>query len=963
MGGEQGGLSVGLKWLGVAPLIMGLALSGCVATRTEATARAAPQTWADAGSDIPADEAVRFGQLPNGMRYALMHNTTPAGAAAMRLRFDSGSLQERDDQRGLAHFIEHLALNETRNVPEGELIRIVERAGLSFGPDVNARTEQEQTVYMLDLPRTDAQTVDTALFLMREVAGEATLSEAVIEGERDVILAEERTMAAPHLRMIDDEVEFLFPADPLGNRTPIGSPDVIRTAPREHFVEYYDGFYRPERATLIAVGDFDLDDMEAKVRLRFSDWKGRGEPGQDPAPLRPPVAGDRVRVLQADDIPTKVSLSWVSPREPGLEDAARRIAETRQSLALAIFNRRLERLAAGADAPFIGGIAVRSRVGDRAELTQIAAVSQPDGWELAMQRLEQEQRRVAEHGFTESEVEREITHLRGFLAGAIRGAATRTSPNLATAILNAVNEDRVYSSPDMNLDLFDEAVDGLTAEEVATVFREMVAAAPLVHVATPQHVPNGEAAVRTALASSRQVAVAAPRAAQAHTWPYTSFGEAGQVAERRDLPEVGATSVRFANGVRVTVKPTEFSDDDVLVSVRFGRGYLGLPTDRTTPIWALPVGGFTGGGLGQLDYDELQQALTGTSYGLAVSLDEGAFFMLGATDADSLDSQLQLLAAYFRDPAWRPSAYERLRAFGDTLHDTLAATAQGVFQRDSASLLFADDRRFAIPSREEIAASSVEELSAVVSPALANGPVEIIIVGDVEVEAAIEDVAATFGALSLGETPPAMLAPVRRTAPGSVIRTHRGRADQALGFISWPTTDDFTDPRRSLGLELLARVFQSRMTDEVRERQGAAYSLEASQDGSKAIAGWGQFEAMVEVPPTALDSFFQSAQAIARSLRAEPISADELDRARRPLVESMQRSRNSDNNWWLDALNGLAENPQRAADIRDEVSIVSSFTAADLQSLAREYLVDDRAWRLSVLPQQGTGANPTAAAQ
>ena len=952
---------VSVKWLNAASLVMGLALASCATTQS-APEHVAPQTWADEGSDIPADEAVRFGQLPNGMRYALMHNATPAGAAALRLRFDSGSLQERDDQRGIAHFIEHLALNETRNVPEGELIRILERTGLSFGADVNAFTQQEQTFYMLDLPRTDAQTVDTALFLMREVAGEATLSDAVIEGERGVILAEERTSAAPLERMIEDEIEFLFAGDPVGNRMPIGSPEVIRTAPRERFVEYYDGFYRPERATLIAVGDFDLDVMEAKIRERFSDWQGRGEPAPDLAPLSAPTAGDRIRVVQTADIPTKVTLSWVAPREPGLEDMTRRAAEARRTVALAVFGRRLERIAAGADAPFIGGIAARARISDRAELTQISAVSQPNGWALALQKLEQEQRRVVEHGFTQSEVDREVNHMRGLLYGVVRGSATRTSPNLAMAILNAVNEDRVYSSPDMDMELFDAAIDGLTAEEATAVFSEMVADAPAVHLATTQPVANGEAAVRTALASSRQVAVAAPEALQARSWPYTSFGEAGQVVERRDLPEVGATSVLFANGVRVTVKSNEFSDDDVSVSVRFGHGLLGLPTDRATPIWTLPIGGFTGGGLGQLDFDEIQRALAGKSFALSATVDEGAYVMMGSTDANNLDTQLQLLAAYFRDPAWRPSTYDRLKALGETVHDTFAATPQGVFQRDSAGLLYPGDRRFDVPSREEIAASTVNELSAVVAPALANGPVEIIIVGDVEVDAAIEDAAATFGALSLGQGQSAALTPLRRAAPGSATRTHRGRADQALGFITWPTTDGFTDNRRALGLDLLARVFQSRLMDEIRERQGVAYSPQASQDGSRTIAGWGQFQALVEVPPAALDTFFHSAQAIARSLREETISTDELDRARRPLVEAMQRSRNSDNNWWLDALSGLGDNPQRAASLRDAVSVVSGFTAADLQSLAREYLVDDRIWRLSVLPEQGGGATSAAAA-
>ena len=192
-------------------LALALVLGGCstvapqaaVAAPIVATQTAAP-AWPHLASDVPADEAVRFGVLPNGMRYALRRNSTPPGAASLRLRIDAGSLHEREDQRGLAHFIEHMTLNQTRNVPEGELIRILERAGLQFGPDTNASTSFDQTIYMLDLPRTDAETVDTGLFLMREVAGEATLSAEAIDRERGIILSEERTRATPEPEIVPE---------------------------------------------------------------------------------------------------------------------------------------------------------------------------------------------------------------------------------------------------------------------------------------------------------------------------------------------------------------------------------------------------------------------------------------------------------------------------------------------------------------------------------------------------------------------------------------------------------------------------------------------------------------------------------------------------------------------------------------------------------------------------------------
>src|SRR4028119_1256468 len=256
-----------------------LLLAGCATVdgraQTVSAATAASPAWAHQQSDLKPDENVRFGVLPNGMRYALMRNATPPGAASMRLRFDVGSLYEQDDQQGLAHFLEHMTLNETKNFPEGELIKVLERAGLKFGPDTNAFTSFEQTVYMLDLPKTDAATVDTGLLLMREVAGEATLSAGAVDSERNIILSEERTRASPGYKMAIDELGNVFRDDLLAKRIPIGQTEVIRTAPRQRLIDLYEGYYRPERATLIMVGDFDVAELEAKVRTRFSNWQGK----------------------------------------------------------------------------------------------------------------------------------------------------------------------------------------------------------------------------------------------------------------------------------------------------------------------------------------------------------------------------------------------------------------------------------------------------------------------------------------------------------------------------------------------------------------------------------------------------------------------------------------------------------------------------------------------------------------
>ncbi|MCK5909293.1 MAG: insulinase family protein, partial [Caulobacter sp.] len=241
-----------------------------------------PGQWAQALSDIAPDPAWRFGVLPNGMRYAIRKNATPPAQASLRLWFDAGSLMEADDQQGLAHFLEHMAFNGSKNVPEGEMIKILERHGLAFGADTNASTGFDETVYQLDLPKTDDGTVDTSLMLLREAAGELTIAPEAVDRERGVVLSEERARDTPGYRVAIKTLSAQMEGQLPPKRIPIGKTEVLKAAPAQRIRDFYEAYYRPERAVLVAVGDFDVDAMEAKIKGRFGDWAGKGQPGKTP---------------------------------------------------------------------------------------------------------------------------------------------------------------------------------------------------------------------------------------------------------------------------------------------------------------------------------------------------------------------------------------------------------------------------------------------------------------------------------------------------------------------------------------------------------------------------------------------------------------------------------------------------------------------------------------------------------
>jgi zinc protease len=916
---------------------------------------AAPQRPAAASaSDLPADPAVRRGILPNGMRYEIMRNATPPHNAALRLRFDVGSLEEQEDERGIAHFIEHMAMAASRNLPEGEMVKRLERAGLRFGPDTNAFTDFRQTWYSLNLPETDAATLDTALGVLREAAGEATFPAAAVERERGIILAEERTRSTAAARSTEEEIRFLMRGDRIADRFVIGLPTVIRTIPRERLVRFYDAYYRPERALLVAVGDFDPVKVEAHIKRLFSTWHGRGRPGADPPPPVVPKREPEAHVFVDPALPLQVTLAWVRPADLRPDTRAVRLERIREAIALSVLQRRIGRIsAAGPLTNASLGFAGFSRRGEAVLLSGIAKSGQ---WKEAILRLASEQQAAMTAPVTQLEIDHEVTGLRAPLTTAVAGAETRDSPTLAQQLLTAAADHRVFTTPAERLAEFEEATRALKPEAVAAALRQQFdAGGPLVYVTSPTRIEGGDAAILTAfLTGPKPPPTIRPAPSiswgEVSLWPYTDFGKPGTVAERREIAAAGATAVRFENGVRLTVKKTAFAKDEVMVAVRIGRGRLELTPEQGPAAFALAGGTFIEGGLGKATLTALREELSGRVYTLGFTVADDAFGLAGRTRPADLDVQLQLLAAYATDAALRPGPWRLLRDRAATLHNQLEGSPSGVYGRDASSLLRSGDPRWRIPSREALAAVTVDEGSKIVA-AMRQDPLEVVVVGDVDVDKAIKAVGATFGALpprGTQATPPPP--DIHFPAPARVRLTHKGRADQALAVVAWPTTSLNPDQKRARALNLLAQVFRLRLLEEIREKLGISYSPNATHLASEAVPGYGYLSAAVEAPPEKLDSIFAAADRIAASLRERPVTADELERARRPVVENLRREE-SGNAWWLGRLIGIQTRPEQLETIVRAIPDYEAATPADLMAAAQAYLRPGKAWRLEVVPE------------
>jgi zinc protease len=908
-----------------------------------ALAKPALTPWGVANTDVTPDPAIRIGKLPNGMRFAIRRNSTPKGTASIRLRFEFGSLAEGDDEQGLAHFIEHMAFNGTTNVPEGEMVRILQRQGLAFGPDTNAATGFDSTTYSLDLPATDQARLDIAFFLMREVASEVKFDPAAINRERGVIEGERRARDSVQQRFSQRLLAFQAPHTPNARRMPIGTTPVIATAPPERIAALYRRYYRPEFATLVIVGDVDPTQIEAMIKAKFADWRGVGPAGA-PLPrgrvdLARPAAFDS---FVARAIPNTARIIVHRPFEDPADTIAERNRAIVRAVAAAMFNRRLERLATAPGSVLLGGGMAVGDVEDAALSTTVSVVARDGAWNAALAAAEQEVRRARRHGFTASEHREVMANLAASFATQAEQADTRRNPALAATILAAAASDEFVTTPAWRLAHFKAFAPNLTLAAVNAEFRALWnGSAPLVMVSAKQPV-GPPAALAAAFVSSLKVPT--PPLADGGTlaFGYDGNGPPGRIVADTRIASAGIRTIRFANNVRLNLKKTAFEQGRVRFEVRLAGGQLALPIDKPGLGLMMSVTSALGG-TAKHSRDELRQLMAGKLVTLGTTVDEDAFVSVGTTNAGDLATQLKVSMAYLLDPGFRREATDQWTNTVPLIDTGARSQPQGVARALVPAVYANGDPRFGLPPRAALAARTMAEARAAYAPIAARAPIDIGLVGDFDEASAIAAVARSFGAL-----PPRAAADPGQGAAGASFRTdrspvtltHNGPPSQAMVLTAWPTDDD-RDPALVARLGLLSSALQLMLIDKVREELGASYGASVRSDMSDSFADFGVLDASAVVAPDKIDEVRGAIAAAAAQLRAAPVSADLLARARNSMLERADRALR-ENGAWLGAVTRAQSQPSRVERLLAQRRRIAAITPAELQAAALHYLAPGR---------------------
>lgn len=871
------------------------------------------------GHPLPFDPELEQLRLGNGLSVVLRPHRQPPARVAVWLVVRCGSLCEREEERGLAHFVEHLAFRGSGRFEPGGVERSLAALGLASGRQLNAFTSTVDTAYCLLLPGQDEAALRTGLSCLGDIASGLAMDEREVERERRVILEEMRADRGAGERVRDRVLRLLVPGDVLAERHPLGVEGTIAGATVDQLRSFYRRWYRPETSTLLVVGDFDRERVQAAVEEHFGGWPGGGDP---PPPPDPGVAGPaptRVGlVLDPELVETEVQVVSVWPSVvPQVVGDLRSILL--EDLGLSILNRRLAELSARECAPFdTASVSVAPLLGC---VTQArAAASCGEGTVAAsLAALLGELQRMRLHGPLPAELEEARAAARARARDAVRGAPHRDPEAVARELHGAVRAGRLPLSSAQRRDLLEQLAPGMEGGEVASALaRRFDPQRQLLLVVGPEgrrpEVPGAEDLLR--LHATVLVHDPGPPAGRAgEVQLLAPRPPAGTVTERVEEADGEVVSVSLDNGVLVHLRAMGRHPGRVLVHVGLAGGRIlegaddvGLTAAGAT-VFAVPA-------CRRHPAASFRRALATRTFDLSGWVDEDLVSVRLSTGGEDLEVALEVLHLLLVEPRLEPFALDRWRHAVERQARDRLSSVESSLSSAAVALLTGGDVRFQAVSAERARAVSLDRAQAWVDGLVRAAPLEAAIVGDFEVDRMLE-----LARWSLGSLPRR-----RRTAPElDPLRALEVRPGPAQARVTVPTVTPraavlvgfraaiWGDSRERRLLHVAERVLQQRLHRTLRQDDGLTYSAQCSYSPSRAFPAASMLAVACAVPPErAEEAVDRVVRLVAEAARQGP-SADELDVARRQQVELVDAARRAPQYW----VGHLAELAYRGGTVRD----------------------------------------------
>jgi zinc protease len=905
---------------------------------------------------LPLDPAVRTGTLPNGLKWFVRRNARPEKRVSLRLAVKAGSIDEDDDQRGLAHALEHMAFNGTAHFKPGELVAYLESIGARFGPHVNAYTSYDETVYMLDVPTDREGTVDRGFAALSDFGGGMALDPKEIDRERGVVIEEWRGRLGASARIQAVHAKALYGASKYAERLPIGTPEVLKSFTARRLRDFYDKWYRPDRMGVVVVGDLDPAAAEQLVAKYFGALKARGPAVARPVPPVPPHAETRFGI--ATD-PEAQQSSVVLVHKRPLQDV-RTIGDYRRlllrSLVHQMLNARFSEIARQPDAPFLGASSDDDRFGRDVEAFTLGArVSDAAGITKGLEALTREAARLDRFGFGGAELDRGKQWTLASYEQAYNERDKTEHPSLAAELVRHFLENEPVPGIAFEYELARKVVPAISPDEAAGLAKALITEGNRVALVTAPEkagapVPT-EAALREGMQRGSTSEVTAWRDEMAGRELMPKKPEPGRVVSTREVPEIGVTVLTFANGATVWLKPTDFKNDQVLfTSYAKGGTSLAAPIEyydaslSPTLVSIAGVGGYTP--------VELDKLLPGRLVDVSPYMSLYTHGVSGSSTPRDLETALQLLHLYFASPNRTPESFELMKRRLAAVLANQAQSPTAVYQERLRQINTMNHYTARNPTPEDVEKLKAEAMWSYYDARFANAAdLTFFFVGTFDVKAVTPLIATYVGSLPSKNVPAATMGDVRLQFPPAVVRevVRKGREPRSQTVISF-FADTGLDEMEMHRTRAATQVLEIRLRDLLREELGGTYSVNVNYTNTQPQRGYGTVAVMFGSAPENVDRMVGAVLEQAAKLRSEGPTADEVQRVqeleRRELETAMRQ-----NGYWRDSMQTVHLLGWDVRSIAKRLERSASLTRENIHDVAKKYLPESRYTVVSLLPQ------------
>ena len=898
---------------------------------------------------IPTDPNVKIGKLDNGLTYYIRNNGKPEDKLELRLAIKAGSILETDEQQGLAHFIEHMNFNGTKNFEKNELVDYLQSIGVKFGADLNAYTSFDETVYILPIPSDDPEKLEGGFTVLEDWAHNALLTEEAIDGERGVVLEEYRLGLGPDKRMMQEYLPKVMYNSRYAERLPIGKKEVIENADYETIRSYYKDWYRPGLMAVIAVGDLDVETIEQKIKSHFSNLEARENPKERKEYGVPNHKETFVAIATDPD----ANFSQVRVYYKDLDEAEDvvTIADYKKNLEKNMFssmiNNRLQELANSPTPPFTYGFSYYGGTySPMKNAYQSFAMAGENSQLEALKALVTENERVKRYGFSEAEFKRAKKEYLAGLEKSYNDRDKQESNRIVGQYVNNFLENSPIPGTEWTYKFAKENMDQVKLENINGLINDFLHDDNRVVVLTGPEKESVKAVteeeVLAVLSEVENAEIEKYAEEEVRENLITEIPEAGAIKEEMINEELDFKTLVLSNGAKVVYKKTDFKNDEILFSA-FSEGGSSLYSDEDYQSTVFANAGLTEAGIGGLDKNDLNKMMSGKIVNLRPGISSYSEGFNGSTTPKDFETMMQMIHLYFTDLNKDEEAYNSFATKQKNFLGNLMSNPNFYFQNELGKFRNEGNPRYTgFPTPEkfdemdyDLAYEKYQERFGDASD------FTFYFVGNID-ETKVKELSKKYiASLPSTNSNETYKAPEFREKNDSYREktVYKGTDPKSQVSIIWNGETEY-DKEDDLAISALGEILTIKLVEELREEEGGVYGVGARGNMSKIPYDNYSFSISFPCGPENVEKLTEAAIAEVQKIRQEGPSADDLAKVKETF-RLQRKEKLQENKFWIDQLEKAEREDYDVSEVNNFNDMVEELEADHIQKIAKKYLNDN----------------------